>query len=120
MEKLPNLIYSSSLENWSDRCKEAFNELFGAAHGRYPEKAQKAVALRSPEFKEDSGVPFAALIHPQNPNSGPYGGMSFVIFPPKDAPCLIAMGVGTQGLSPDEDVLGRPGMHAKFKQSVHG
>ncbi|MCI0445664.1 AAA family ATPase, partial [bacterium] len=117
MDKLLNLIYSSSLENWSERCKQAFNELFGAAQGRYPEKAQKAVALRSPEFKEDSGVPFAALIHPQNPNSGPYGGMSFVIFPAKDAPCLIAMGVGTQGLSPDEDVLGRPG-HARKVQAI--
>ncbi len=28
-----------------------------------------------------------------------YGGMSFVIFPANDAPCLVAMVIGTQGLA---------------------
>jgi 5-methylcytosine-specific restriction enzyme B len=41
-----------------------------------------------------------------------YGGMSFVVFPVSDAPCLVGMVVGTQGLSPDEDILARPG-HAR-------
>ncbi|MCI0446644.1 hypothetical protein L0152_26000, partial [bacterium] len=72
-------------------------------------KPRKLLHFDHPNSKKIAEVPFAALIHPQNPNSGPYGGMSFVIFPAKDAPCLIAMGVGTKGLSPDEDVLGRPG-----------
>jgi 5-methylcytosine-specific restriction protein B len=35
--------------------------------------------------------------------------MSFVVFPVSDAPCLVGMVVGTQGLSPDEDILARPG-----------
>jgi hypothetical protein len=48
MEKLLDLIYSNTLENWTDRCNEAFNELYGAAHGRYPDKAQKVVTLRAP------------------------------------------------------------------------
>jgi 5-methylcytosine-specific restriction protein B len=40
--------------------------------------------------------------------------MSFVMFPADEpgAPALIAMGVGTNGLSPDDGVLGRPG-HAR-------
>jgi 5-methylcytosine-specific restriction protein B len=65
-----------------------------------------------PEFKGDTGVPFGALIHPSNPDSGPYGGMSFVVFPMPDVPCLVGLVVGTQGLSPDEEILARPG-HAR-------
>jgi 5-methylcytosine-specific restriction enzyme B len=57
-------------------------------------------------------VPFAAYIHPSNPTRGAYGGLSFVIFPVADAPCLVGLGVGTQGLVPEETVLGRPG-HAR-------
>ncbi len=60
----------------------------------------------------ESGVPFAAYIHPSNPPSGPYSGLSFAIFPVPDKPALIGLIVGTQGLSPDEAILGRPG-HAR-------
>ncbi|MEW5784403.1 MAG: hypothetical protein AB1767_04870 [Bacillota bacterium] len=67
------------------------------------------MTLRAPEFRSDSGVPFTSLIHPSNPDSGPYGGMSFVTFPVEGRPALVSMVVGTQGLSPDEEVLGRPG-----------
>jgi 5-methylcytosine-specific restriction protein B len=67
----------------------------------------------SPEF----GVPFAAYIHPSNPQSGPYSGLSFVMFPVLGHPCLIGMGVGTQGLTPDEAILGRPG-HARKVQAI--
>jgi 5-methylcytosine-specific restriction protein B len=40
--------------------------------------------------------------------------MSFVLFPASEpgAPALIAMGVGTNGIAPDELILGRPG-HAR-------
>jgi 5-methylcytosine-specific restriction enzyme B len=79
----------------------------------------KSVALRAPEFRGETGVPFAAYIHPDNPTSGAYGGMSFVLFPAEDAPCLVAMVVGTQGLSPDEAILGRPG-HARKMQAICG
>jgi 5-methylcytosine-specific restriction protein B len=60
----------------------------------------------------DAGVPYAAYIHPQNADSGVYVGVSFVIFPADDAPCLVAMVIGTQGLASDEAILGRPG-HAR-------
>lgn len=60
-------------------------------------------------MRSDEYVPFAAYIHPSNPTSGMYGGMCFVTFPVETAPCLVAMGIGTQGLNPDEYILSRPG-----------
>ena len=104
--------YSSE---WPRRMRAAFDGLFGSPGGRYPASAKKLVRIRAPEMPEgqDSGnVPFAALIHPENPDSGAYGGMSLVFFPSADVPCLIAFVVGTSGLAPDENVLGRPG-HAR-------
>jgi 5-methylcytosine-specific restriction enzyme B len=95
----------------------AFEALFGSPEGRYPKPAAKSVTLRAPEMSADSGVPFAAYIHPSNPPSGPYSGLSFVIFPVPDAPSLVGLVVGTQGLSPDEAILGRPG-HARKAQAI--
>lgn len=110
MEKLLDLIHAGQLTDWTQRCRDAFDELFGSAGGRYPERARQSVTLRAPEFRSGSGgVPFAALIDPSNPDSGAYGGMSFVIFPMEDRPALLSMVIGTQGLNPDEEVLGRPG-----------
>lgn len=115
MDKLIQLIHSRNAENWTNRCKEAFDELYESPNSRYPEKAKKVTTLRAPSFTSESGVPFAALIHSSNPDSGAYGGMSFVIFPVSDSPCLLAMGIGTQGLNPDEEILGRPGHARKVK-----
>lgn len=109
MEKLIHLIYTTGTDNWKLRCKEAFDELFNGSKSRYPERAEKTATLRAPGLSSDAGVPFAALIHPSNPDSGAYGGMSFVVFPIDNGPCLISLGIGTQGLNPDEQVLGRPG-----------
>jgi len=44
--------------------------------------------------------------------------MSFVIFPVEDGPAMIAMGVGTQGLSPDENIIGKPGHSRKMNAIV--
>lgn len=98
--------------------KEAFDELYGSSGGRYPASAKALVEVRAPEFPasgDDNAVPFAALIHPSNRNSGPYGGMSIAIFPGEDSPCLLSFGVGTDGLAPDESILGRPGHARKLK-----
>ena len=57
----------------------------------------------------DEAVPFAGLINPDNPESGPYGGTSVVWFPTKEHGSIIGLGVGTRGLSPDEGILTRPG-----------
>lgn len=115
-DPLVDIIYSKTLDSWKERNKEALTALFGT---RYPKKAEKSVTLRAPEMKggTDAGVPYAAYIHPSNPEAGAYGGMSFVIFPAADAQCLVAMVIGTQGLAPDEAILGRPG-HARKLQAV--
>jgi 5-methylcytosine-specific restriction enzyme B len=114
---LLEIIHSHSQDSWAQRNKAAFEALFGSPDGRFPKSAAKAVTLRAPEMSADSGVPFAAYIHPSNPPSGPYSGLSFVIFPVPDRPCLIGLVVGTQGLTPDEAILGRPG-HARKVQAI--
>lgn len=115
MEQLLNIIHNPTLENWTLQNQNAFLELFGGASGRYSARAQSEVKLRAPQFNTSSGVPFAAYIHPSNPDSGAYGGMSFVIFPVENSPCLLGLVIGTQGLSPDEEILGRPGHARKVK-----
>jgi 5-methylcytosine-specific restriction protein B len=112
MDSLTKLIQSLGTANWQTRCRAAFDELYSAKGGRYPESAKKVATQRVPDFNGGTGVPFGALIDPSNSGSGPYGGMSFVVFPKSDVPCLVGLVVGTQGLSPDEEVLGRPG-HAR-------
>lgn len=113
MERLIEIVKTTGVEDWEERNKEAFKELFGSEGGRYPKRAKETVTLRAPL----ASVTFAAYIHPSNPDSGRYGGMSFVIFPVEEAPCLISMGIGTQGLAPDENILGRPG-HARKVQAI--
>lgn len=114
---LTEIIRATNQNSWGDRNKIAFSALFGAPDGRYPKLAAKEVTLRAPEMSPDTGVPFAAYIHPSNPASGPYSGLSFVIFPVPEQPCLIGLVVGTQGLTPDEAILGRPG-HARKAQAI--
>jgi 5-methylcytosine-specific restriction protein B len=57
---------------------------------------------------DGAGVPFGALLHPDNPSSGAYGGFSLAWFP-ADKGGLISLVVGTRGLQPDEGILTRPG-----------
>jgi 5-methylcytosine-specific restriction protein B len=111
------LLRHGTPDTWPNDCKTAFGHLFGSDSGRYAVIAQKEVTLRSPQFKTEAGVPYAGFIHHSNPDSGPYGGMSVVIFPVENAPALLSFVVGTQGLSPDEEVLGRPG-HARKVQAI--
>ena len=89
--------------------RKAVDSLFGE---RFPRAALKDVQIRDAYglAKEDSdaGVPWAGLINPDNPASGPYGGTSLVWFP-GEATSLIGFGVGTRGISPDEGILSRPG-----------
>jgi 5-methylcytosine-specific restriction protein B len=117
MRKLIELIYEHPLETWSEKAEEGFKELFGGETGRYQERAGKAVQIRAPKFSDENNVPFATLIEPSNPKSGPYGGMSVGVFPVEGEPCLIALGTGTTGLHPDEAILARPG-HARKAQAI--
>lgn len=118
-EKLVEVIHSSVDAGWKDRNEAALASLFGSAEGRYPQAASGEIALRAPAMGGETGVPFAAYIHPSNPPSGAYSGLSFVIFPADGAPCLLGLVVGTQGLTPDEAILGRPG-HARKTKAICG
>jgi 5-methylcytosine-specific restriction protein B len=117
LQRLLDIINAGSAESWKEDNKGGFEALFGAPAGRYRSNAKDLVTLRAPWFSDDAGIPYAAYIDPSNQTSGLYGGMSFVIFPVSGAPCLVAMVVGTQGLSPDAAILGRPG-HARKIQAI--
>jgi len=117
IDGLAKVIQNGAPEAWAATNKTCFDRLFGAPDGRYPQKAHNLFQLRAPEMRDEKGVPYAAYIHPSNPTSGPYSGTSFVVFPVPDAPCLIGLVVGSQGLSPDEAILGRPG-HARKAQAI--
>ncbi len=114
MESLINLCcqdYNPS--EWSEQSNNALKELFGSNSGRYEQRAFNNIQLRTPNFQSGSGVVFSAIINKDNPSTSGYGGTSFVIFPVKDGLPLIALGVGTNGLSPDEHILGKPGHSRK-------
>src|SRR6056297_463427 len=115
MERLLELLEEPYDQDvWPDKSKQGFEELFGSAGGRYAKRASDEISFRTPKFNSASkSVPFSAIIHESNPDSGGYGGMSFVIFPVSDFPPMIAMVVGTQGLSPDEHIIGKPGHSRK-------
>lgn len=89
--------------------KPRIEALFG---DRYPKRHFAPTALRNAyglaTSSDEGGVPYAGLINPDNPPSGPYGGMSVVWFPTNEG-SLIDFGVGTRGLAPDEGILTRPG-----------
>src|SRR5262249_6253958 len=117
LQPVLEIILETRHDNWHQKNRRALDALFGSPEGRYPAAASKAVTLRAPDMPSEGGVPFAAYIHPNNPNSGPYSGLSFVLFPVEGEPCLVGLGIGTQGLSPDEVILGRPG-HARKAKAI--
>ena len=119
-DKLVGAILERRYSNaWPEKFKTGFEALFGSEGGRYPDSAKRHVTLRAPAPPEDSEgiIPFGALIHPSNPSTGPYGGTSLAVFPGDDTPCMISLVVGTNGLAPDEEILGRPG-HARKAAAV--
>lgn len=102
---------------WAREAESAFEALFGGDEGRYPAKSRNKIQIRVPKYKSGAPAPFGALIHASNPTSGGYGGMSFVIFPVEgdgEVYPMIAMVTGTQGLSPDEQILGKAGHSRKM------
>jgi len=89
--------------------RKSVDALFGERYQRLAAKdAQVRDAYALARDDTDAGVPWAGLINPDNPNSGPYGGTSVVWFP-GESTTLIGFGVGTRGISPDEGILTRPG-----------
>ena len=94
--------------DWHNAAESFLNETI---RSRYGARALAALSVRSPLIQPEK-APFAALLHKDSPTSGGYGGTSFVIFPSTEG-SFFSLGVGTQGLAPDEDILSRPG-HARF------
>jgi 5-methylcytosine-specific restriction protein B len=91
------------------KMREAIASLFGDRFSQATAKdAQIRDAYGLARDDSEAGVPWAGLINPDNPGSGPYGGTSLVWFP-GDKSTLIGLGVGTRGISPDEGILTRPG-----------
>lgn len=87
--------------------RAAIDRLFG---DRFQKRHHTSTAVRDAYgLADDEGVPYAGIINPDNPPSGPYGGTSVVWFPTTDSGSLIDLGVGTRGLAPDEGILLRPG-----------
>ena len=117
MQQLVDLVHTDLHDSWPDQAEQAFEALFGSGGGRYRTYAADKVKVRNPGT--GTKVPYAALIHPSNPDSGAYGGMSFVVFPTDEdgTPALFGLVLGTQGLSPDETILARPG-HARRAQAI--
>lgn len=111
IQDLAELVTQNWQPGWHDKARQCLEGI--RVGSRYVKKAEKATAIRSPNMAADgTSVPYAAYINPANPDSGAYGGISFVLFPFASGPSLISFVVGTQGLAPDERVLGRPG-HAR-------
>ena len=109
-ELLCRLIQSGKPEIEGKKARELLSELFGYRyHKRHFEKTIVRDALGFGEDSNEQNISFAGLIHADNPETGPYGGMSLVWFPSNDNGSIIGFGVGTRGLSPDEGILTRPG-----------
>ena len=117
LEPLLEIVLHGATGSWQATNEAAFNELFGAAGGRYRDDARKDVKLRAPDEPGENGVQFAAFIERSNPDKGAYAGMSVAIFPTPGGPCLLTFVVGTRGLDSDEAILGRPG-HARKIQAM--
>jgi len=105
----------AGLGDTEDRARPLLEALFG---GRYHKRHFDSAMLRDALGLAGSGsaggssgesVPFAGLINPDNPPSGPYGGASLVWFPTREAGSILTFVVGTRGISPDEGLLTRPG-----------
>src|SRR5262249_48311285 len=101
-------VISQGLPGPSGGLRLHIDALFGE---RYQKRYHAPTAVRDAYALADGeeGVPYAGIINPENPPSGPYGGTSVVWFPTHETGSLIDFGIGTRGLAPDEGILTRPG-----------
>ena len=114
LDALTRIIMAGLPENesrvdLSEKTKAAIAGIFGE---RYQQKSPQAA--RVVFMSGDDNVSFAGLVHPDSPPSGVYGGMSLIWFPigaqgDAHSSSLLTLVCGTRGLSPDEQILGRPG-----------
>src|SRR5512140_1213883 len=98
-------VISQGMKEKSPDVIASVKALFGS---RYRQIDWKAEGVRDRYSMGEDGVPFGALLHPENPSSGAYGGFSLAWFPTHEG-SLMTLVVGTRGLRPDESILTRPG-----------
>lgn len=118
-------VINTPRQNWDEAAiRAAFNTDIKDRYNRIRDFENKRNAdearfqLRVNSDTKEGAVPYVALIAPDQDTSGPYGGMSFVVFPADEAgPALICMGIGTQSIAPDDMVLGKPG-HARRCRAI--
>lgn len=104
-------------ESLAQRTAAALEALFGERYQVRSAKSQRVVFMPGTD-----NVSFAGFVHQDSPTSGAYGGMSLIWFPGQDteacaASSLLTFVCGTKGLSPDEQILGRPG-HARHLRAL--
>jgi 5-methylcytosine-specific restriction protein B len=108
---------------WAETARPTFTE---ALRARYPlrdwgveDRKTRPIQLRVNANLEEKNAPYAGVIGPDQETSKGYGGMSFVVFPgDRDGqPAMFGLVVGTNGLAPDEAILGRPG-HARRVRAI--
>lgn len=124
MQELVDLVYTAPAE-WDTRALDTIATALSARYSRVSKEAllhqkrESRFQVRVNAKVDDKNVPYVALIPPDQEPSGQYGGMSFVMFPSREpeVPAVIGMVVGTNGLAPDEDILGRPG-HARKVRAI--
>ena len=118
-------VVNTPRQNWDELLiRQAFNADIKDRYSRVKDFDSKRspeetrFQLRVNSDTKEGAVPYVALIAPDQDTSGPYGGMSFVIFPADEkGPALICMGIGTQSIAPDDMVLGKPG-HARRCRAI--
>lgn len=125
MDRLVDLVYAP-LDHWEKEAQGAFAEALAERYQRVKESVLTDTPADEKRFQirvnpARGHRPYAAIIPPDQDRSGAYGGMSFVLFPSEDEgqPALVGMVVGTNGLAPDEGILGRPG-HARKCTAIAG
>lgn len=106
-----------SVDDIANKTEIEIKSLFGT---RY--HSRSAYTFRNPISAGDNNISFAGLLREDSPQSGVYGGMSLIWFPitgdiGRPSSSLLTFVVGTRGLAPDEQILGRPG-HARHLKAL--
>lgn len=124
MQKILEVVNTPRAQWDEQSIRKAFSEDIKTRYARIKDFENKRqpdesrFQLRVNSDTKAGAVPYIALIAPDQDTSGPYGGMSFVVFPADESgPPLICMGVGTQSIAPDDRTLGRPG-HARQCRAI--
>lgn len=102
---------ASNRTSWCASAEQEFGNLLSSAV-RYNKVGADEIKVRVSSATKPNSLLWAAYLNPANVDGGAYGGTSLVVFASKNRPSLLTFCVGTQGLAPDEKILGNPG-HAR-------